>query len=145
MTYATNNFDLFTAPNLIESTFGMWCYRSTDSLATIFGAGYVSDASKKGVKVGDLVLVVNAASSVVALVTVASITTGAATLQPLAATGGEVAVTTTTITTLSTSTTPFGYATSTQANAIATEVAATAVLVNQIRADLVAAGLIKGS
>lgn len=41
-------------------------------------------------------------------------------------------------TTASTSTTPFGYATSTQANAIVT-------LVNEMRAALVAVNLIKGS
>ncbi len=53
-------------------------------------------------------------------------------VQPTSA--GEAAVATTAATT----TTPFGFSTSTQANAIVT-------LVNQLRADLVALGLIKGS
>lgn len=42
------------------------------------------------------------------------------------------------ISTTATSTTPWGFATSTQANAVVT-------LVNQLRADLVTLGLIKGS
>ena len=53
-------------------------------------------------------------------------------VQPTSA--SEAAVTTTAATTTS----PWGFATSTQANAIVT-------LVNQLRADLVALGLIKGS
>lgn len=47
---------------------------------------------------------------------------------------GEAAVTTTAATT----STPYGFSTSTQANAIVT-------LVNQLRADLVTLGIIKGS
>lgn len=41
-------------------------------------------------------------------------------------------------TTAATSTTPYGFGTTTQANAIVT-------LVNQLRADLITAGIIKGS
>lgn len=53
-------------------------------------------------------------------------------VQPTSASEAAVA------TTGATTTTPYGFSTSTQANAIVT-------LVNQLRADLVALGLIKGS
>ena len=65
------------------------------------------------------------------------------TTQPTSA--SEAAVTVNTITTAATTTTPWGYGTSTQANNVATEVASAVTLVNQIRADLVTLGLIKGS
>jgi len=55
-------------------------------------------------------------------------------------------------TTAATTTTPWGFGSSTQADAIATrvnqllvDVAANTTLVNQLRSDLVALGLIKGS
>lgn len=57
----------------------------------------------------------------------------------------QAAVTVSTITTASTTTTPAGYATTTQADALAASVAATVTLVNRLRTDLVALGLIKGS
>jgi hypothetical protein len=43
----------------IEGSFNLWEYTSTDSIATILGPGYLSDASSKGMQVGDVVWVVN--------------------------------------------------------------------------------------
>jgi hypothetical protein len=57
----------------------------------------------------------------------------------------QAAVATTAITTASTTTTPAGYATTTQADNLATIVAANRTLVNQMRSDLVAIGILKGS
>lgn len=58
---------------------------------------------------------------------------------------GQAAVATTTLTTASTTSSPAGYATTTQANDVATVAAACRTLVNQLRSDLVTLGLIKGS
>lgn len=58
---------------------------------------------------------------------------------------GQAAVATSTITTASTTTTPAGYATTTQADAIAAQVVLVRTLANQLRSDLVDLGLIKGS
>lgn len=58
---------------------------------------------------------------------------------------GQTAVATTVITTAATSTTPYGFATITQANDVAAIAAGARTLVNQLRADLVTLGLIKGS
>lgn len=43
----------------------VWTYANiaNDTLATILGAGYVSDASKKGIKVGDIILVASGAQN----------------------------------------------------------------------------------
>lgn len=35
----------------------MWFYTTTDNAATIAGAGYISDATAKGVQVNDIVIV----------------------------------------------------------------------------------------
>lgn len=55
------------------------------------------------------------------------------------------AVATSTITTAATSTTPYGYATTTQADAIPAQIVLLRTLVNKIRTDLVALNLLKGS
>lgn len=162
MTYATANLNLVS--QTIEGSTGtkIFRYTGTDSLATVLGAGFVSDATKKGMLAGDTVIYDKTDTVSVFVLKVASISSGAATLKggDLAASGtlvigsttadtlaffgttavsqptsaSEAAVTTTTATT----TTPFGFSTVTQANAIVT-------LVNQLRADLVTLGLIKGS
>lgn len=63
--------------------------------------------------------------------------------QPASA--NQAAVATSTITTAATSTTPYGFATSTQANALTAQVVLIRTLVNQLRTDLIELGLIKGS
>ena len=64
-------------------------------------------------------------------------------VQPSGAT--QAAVTVSTITTASQTTTPYGFATATQADNLTATVANTVTLVNKLRADLVALGLLKGS
>lgn len=64
-------------------------------------------------------------------------------VQPVGA--GQAAVATTAVTTAATQTTPYGFATSTQADDLTAVVAANRTLVNQLRADLVSLGLIKGA
>lgn len=43
----------------IEGSFNYWEYTTTDSVVTVLAAGYFSDGSSKGMKVGDLVLYAN--------------------------------------------------------------------------------------
>lgn len=61
------------------------------------------------------------------------------------AASAQAAVAVSTITTAATTTTPWGFATSTQANNVAATAAGIVTLLNQIRADLVSLGLVKGS
>lgn len=178
---AYNNGRLSAIVSTIEGQGpSLWSYITADTLATVIAAGYLSDALKFGMRIGDLVLCaigtlntavypssgastadVGEAADFTAVpqwvwLQVVSFTGNAANLagatqtiggaatdklgfygtapvtQPSGA--GEAAVTTT----AATSTTPYGFSTVTQANAIVT-------LVNQLRSDLVALGLIKGS
>ena len=64
-------------------------------------------------------------------------------VQPSGA--GQAAVATSTITTAATSTTPWGYATSTQADAVAAQIVLLRTGYNTIRGNLVALNLIAGA
>jgi hypothetical protein len=66
---------------------------------------------------------------------------------PIAQRAGSAqdAVATSTITTAATSTTPWGYAPSTPADAVAAQVVLNRTLVNEMRASMVALNLIKGA
>lgn len=64
-------------------------------------------------------------------------------VQPSGA--AQAAVATSTITTAATSTTPWGYATSTQADAVAAQVVLLRTLTNKLRTDLVALNLLAGA
>jgi hypothetical protein len=64
-------------------------------------------------------------------------------VQPVSA--NQAAVTTTVATTAATNVAPYGYTTAAQADDLITEVGQLKTLVNQLRSDLVAIGLIKGS
>ena len=64
-------------------------------------------------------------------------------VQPTA--GAQAAVTVSTITTASQTTTPYGFATSTQADNLSASVANAVTLVNALRTAMVNLGLIKGS
>lgn len=58
-----------------------WMYTTTtDSEATIKGAGYFSDGGKKGMKVGDIVWCINTGTPAGYLLMVSAISSGAATV-----------------------------------------------------------------
>lgn len=79
MAYTGNTLSLITtAP--IEGGWKEWTYVTSDSLATVKGAGYISDASNRGMEVGDFVNVINTSTPAYAIYAVTSISAGAATL-----------------------------------------------------------------
>lgn len=61
-----------------DGGWNFWTYAHTDTIATVNTAGYISDAAKRGMKVGDTVLVRDTATPSQSLCYVASITNGAA-------------------------------------------------------------------
>lgn len=65
--------------------------------------------------------------------------------QPSGSTQAAVATTAITTAAITTTTNAYGYATTTQANDVAAVADGARTLVNQLRADLVTLGLIKGS
>ena len=78
MAYTGNTFSQIAGT--IEGGFKLWLYSSSDSLATIKGAGYFSDAANRGVEVGDFVMVVNTATPAFAIYAVSAVSSGAATV-----------------------------------------------------------------
>lgn len=79
MAYVSGNLNMVV--DTLESTITSWWYSTTDSLATVLAAGYISDASRKGLVKGDLVSVFNMATPSAVFLQVASIVAGAANLQ----------------------------------------------------------------
>lgn len=70
MTYATTNPPVCLTRNMGSSN-NMWIYRSTDDAATVNSAGYITNATELGMKVGDLVHIVDTdASPVVGILAV---------------------------------------------------------------------------
>lgn len=143
----------------IEGGLREWLYTTTDAPALYLAASYFSDATNRGMQKGDIVWVVDQSAPDANLCQVSSVAAGtlaspgaasiilagnaagaavgffgvtAVTTQPAAT--AQSAVTTT----ASTTTTPYGYTTSAQAEGIVT-------LLNRLRTDLIAVGLIKGS
>lgn len=54
----------------------VWVYNTADSEATVKGAAYFSDGDKKGMKVGDMVIVVLPATPAIYLLLVSAVTAG---------------------------------------------------------------------
>ena len=78
MAYVSGSLNMATSN--LEGTFKEWTYLTTDSEATVKGSGYISDATKKGMLKGDIVMVVNQTTPAAYILQVASVTAGAATL-----------------------------------------------------------------
>lgn len=141
MSYAGSGLSLIS--QTIEGAQKVYFYRTTDTLASVLGASYFSDATKRGMVAGDVVIYYNTSTGQTADCVVGSVSSGAATLKAAGGTLGaatsspisfygttpttqptsanQAAVATTAITavatTAATSSSPFGF-TSAQANAI---------------------------
>lgn len=64
----------------LEGGFKLWTYATSDSLATVKGAGYFSDGGSRGMEVGDFVLVINTVTPAFAIYAVSAVAAGAATV-----------------------------------------------------------------
>jgi lipid-binding SYLF domain-containing protein len=77
MAYSTSN-----PPAMVSQRFGgngpaLFSYKSTDAIATVCGSSYVSNGNALGMKVGDVVMVLNSASTLGSLAYVSNVTAGA--------------------------------------------------------------------
>ncbi len=61
--------------------FKMWRYGSTDATATVAGAGYIADALKMGMKVGDVVFVSKTDTNAITIHRVTAVSGAGATLS----------------------------------------------------------------
>jgi hypothetical protein len=68
-------------PSTVSGSWQLWLYRSADPVATVIAAGYISDATDRGLEVGDTILVVDTATPTQTWSRVLAITAGAATLS----------------------------------------------------------------
>jgi len=64
MAYSSANLNLIT-PSFTNNTgeIGVWSYYSTDAATAVDVPGYISDAKEKGIKVNDLIYVVDSDAS----------------------------------------------------------------------------------
>lgn len=79
MAYSSANLRMLAQD--MSGTFKLWLYRSTDAIATVNTAGYISDATAQGMKVRDVVLVQDTNAPTTNWCTVIAITSGAADLS----------------------------------------------------------------
>lgn len=77
MAYSTSN-----PPRVLVGQFtgagNLWAYRSTDAGGTVDGAGYFTNAHALGMKVGDMVLATDTATTLTTLHNVATVTASSA-------------------------------------------------------------------
>lgn len=78
---AYNGANLSRMFGTFDGTHNVWMYVTTDAIATVNTAGYISDATDRGVKVRDVVLVMDTNAPTTSWCTVISITSGAADLS----------------------------------------------------------------
>lgn len=62
MAYATSNPPVKFAGSL-NGAFNLWVYRSTDAAATVDAANYITNGGSLGMKVGDIVFVIDTDAS----------------------------------------------------------------------------------
>jgi len=74
MSYSTNNPPRQIVPSGLAGGSGaLWLYASTDAHGTVSGAGYFTDGSAHGMKVGDVVIVQKSDTGATTLHSVVSI------------------------------------------------------------------------
>lgn len=78
MAYTGNTLSLIDYT--IEGGWKEWTYVTSDSLATVKGAGYFSDGVTRGMEVGDFVNVINTVTPAYAIYAVSSVSGNAATV-----------------------------------------------------------------
>lgn len=86
MAYVTSNPPACTTQTLTGAS--IWTYKSADPIATVDGAGYFSNGGDLGMKVGDIVFIVdtaNSLSTISQVSTVSSTSPGATTIIALTA------------------------------------------------------------
>src|SRR5215472_3671811 len=94
MAYSTGTLT-YIAGGPIEGAWKLWEYTTTDTLAQVTAAGYITDATFKGMSLGDFVIVVNQTNPQGYILQVQSLTTGTmsvsgtATLAAPAGVGGS--------------------------------------------------------
>lgn len=78
---ATNPPACLFADSPLQGKPTVWLYVSADAVATVAGAGYITDALLRGMQVNDLVIVIDTATPLISMVRLQSFTGNAANLS----------------------------------------------------------------
>lgn len=80
MTYSTSSPPSKLVSGTLDGTAGpaIWVYKSADAIATVYGAGYFTNGSALGLKVGDLMFVYDSNTPTVSMAWVKTVTAGGA-------------------------------------------------------------------
>lgn len=73
MAYNQNNLALIST-TMFNGAWRLWVYRSADALATVVAAGYISNGYDMGMKVDDMVIVVDTTNHLTDFCIAASVT-----------------------------------------------------------------------
>ena len=98
MAYTTGTLS-YLAGGPLEGSWKLWEYTSTDSVAVVTGSGYITDATAKGMGIGDFVIVANQTNpqgyilQVQSMTAASGNTAGTATLAMPAGVGGPLLAT----------------------------------------------------
>jgi hypothetical protein len=84
MAYTTGTLT-YIAGGPIEGAWKLWEYTTTDTLAQVTAAGYITDATFKGMSLGDFVIVVNQTNPQGYILQVQSLTAGTMSVSGVAA------------------------------------------------------------
>lgn len=64
-----------------DGGWGVWLYRSADSFATVKASGYISDAFAKGMKVGDVIHILDTGGPTLTIAMIVTCTASAETMS----------------------------------------------------------------
>jgi hypothetical protein len=78
MAYSTANPPRVIADSVGASNGALWMYVSTDALAVVIGAGYITNGDDLGMKVGDVVVVSDLTTPLGSLAVVDAVAAGGA-------------------------------------------------------------------
>ena len=77
MAYSSTNPPMLVSQRFGGNGPGLWSYKSTDAIATVAGSSYFSNGFALGMQVGDLVAVLNTASTLGSIGYISNVSTGA--------------------------------------------------------------------
>lgn len=81
MAYSGNNLRKVLALGIDDSQSGvnLWMYNSADAVATVVAQGYITDPVDRGMKVNDIVIVIDTATPLISITRVKTVSAVAAT------------------------------------------------------------------
>ncbi len=78
MAYSTSAPPSLIAERIGNNAAALWVYSNTDTNATVYGAGYITNGSALGMKKGDIVFYSKTDTPTLAILIVTSVTAGGA-------------------------------------------------------------------